>query len=75
MNDICTILKGMLSNKTPQQIVMDRIQQENNPMMKNLFQMAQQNDTKSVENFARNFYKERGLDFDKEFGEFMKNFR
>lgn len=46
-----------------------------NPMFKDLIEKAQRGDRQSVENFARNICKERGLDFDKEFAAFMQNFR
>lgn len=45
-----------------------------NPMIGNLITMAKKGDTKSVENFARNMFKERGRDFDKEFNEFKNKF-
>ena len=37
--------------------------------------MAQRGDTKGVETFARNFMQERGVDFDKEFANFMQNWK
>lgn len=47
----------------------------NNPILKEVINKAQNGDSKGVEEFARNLYKEQGRDFDKEFGEFMKNFK
>ena len=47
----------------------------NNPILKEVITKAQNGDTKGVEAFARNFLKEQGRDFDKEFNEFMKNFK
>lgn len=47
----------------------------NNPVLKEVITKAQKGDSKGVEDFARNFLKEQGRDFDKEFGEFMKNFK
>ena len=46
-----------------------------NPMFRDLIQKAQKGDKQSVENFARNICKERGIDFDKEFANFMSNFK
>ena len=40
--------------------------------MENLIQMAQSNDAKGIETFARNLMKEKGIDFDKEFNTFRK---
>lgn len=45
-----------------------------NPMIGNLITMAKKGDTKGIENFARNMFKERGRDFDKEFNEFKNKF-
>ena len=39
------------------------------------YKKAKEGDSKGVENFARNLFKEQGRDFDKEFAEFRKNFR
>lgn len=47
----------------------------NNPVMGNLIDMANKGDTKGLENFARNLFKEKGRDFDEEFSEFMHNFK
>lgn len=63
MNPI-QMLKNMIMNK-----------QLNNPVLKEVITKAQNGDTKGVEEFARNFLKGQGRDFDKEFGEFMKNFK
>ena len=63
MNPI-QILKNMIMNK-----------QLNNPVLKEVITKVQNGDTKGVEEFARNLLKGQGRDFDKEFGEFMKNFK
>lgn len=68
-------LKKIAKNIKPQDMVMEMIKKNTNPMMKNLIEMAQRGDSKGVEQFARNFYKEIGQDFDKEFSDFMKNFK
>jgi hypothetical protein len=51
------------------------IKSNNNPMIKNLVEMAENGNSKGVEEFARNLYAQQGRDFDKEFGEFMNNFK
>lgn len=43
-------------------------------MIGNLINMAQQGNMQGVETFARNLYKSKGMDFDKEFSNFMGNF-
>ena len=49
--------------------------QINNPILKEVITKAQNGDRKGVEEFARNLFKEQGRDFDKEFSQFMKNFK
>jgi hypothetical protein len=59
----------------PMQIINNFISKNTNPIFKDLISKAQSGDTKSVENFARNMCKEKGVDFDKEFAKFMTNFK
>lgn len=68
------ILQFIKASGNPQKFMLNMLQQQsNNPIMANLIQMAQANDEKGIENFARNLMKEQGLDFDKEFNTFKKN--
>lgn len=60
---------------SPQQILGNVIKNNSNPVVNNLIEKAKQGDTKGIENFARNLFKEQGRDFDKEFIEFRKNFK
>ena len=69
---IINMLKGM---KSPKEAVISMVKSNNNPMIKNLVEMAEKGNTEGVESFARNFLKEQGRDFDKEFSEFTKNFK
>lgn len=46
-----------------------------NPMINYLIQMGQSGNSKGVENFARNVCKEKGIDFDKEFSNFMQQIK
>ena len=64
MNNPIQMLKNMIINKNI-----------NNPVLKEVITKARNGDSKGVEDFARNFLKEQGRDFDKEFGEFMNNFK
>lgn len=63
------ITKGL----SPQKIVEQM--SGNNPMMANLIKMANAGDTDGVEKVARNMFKEKGRDFDKEFSEFRSKFK
>ena len=65
------MLKGI---KNPKEAVLSIVKSNTNPMLKNLVEMAEKNDTKGVEDFARNFLKEQGRDFDQEFNNFKSMF-
>lgn len=56
------------------QFVLSKIGSNLTPIQKNLVQMAENNETDKLEKFARNFCKERGIDFDKEIKEFQSIF-
>lgn len=75
MNNMMDFIKGMLGKMNPQQIVMNMIRNNSNPIVANLISMAQQGNTAGVENFARNYLKENGKDYDSEFSNFMNNFK
>ena len=62
-------MKGI---KNPKQFVMNMLKQSQNPMAIQLMQMVKNGNTNQIEQFARNICKERGMDFDKQFAEFMK---
>lgn len=61
----------------PQQMVMQMVAKmgNSNPMINYLIQMGQSGNSKGVENFARNVCKEKGIDFDKEFSNFMQQIK
>lgn len=56
----------------PATLAQQMVQQNfpHDPMMQNLLQMAQRGDNQGVQNFAQNFFSQRGKDFNAE----MKNF-
>ena len=66
----------MKAARNPQQAVMNMLENQvgQNPMAKNLLELAKHNDAKGVENVARNIMKEQGLDFDEEFNNFKQMF-
>ena len=68
MNPVNVIKQYMLKGFTPKGILQQM--NINNPILSNVIGMAQNGDTKGVENFARNICKQRGLDFDTEFSKF-----
>lgn len=67
MQKLVTLIKGI---KNPQQAVMQMLNNNTNPMAQNVLKMAQNGDTKGIEDFARNICKEQGKDFDTEISNF-----
>lgn len=68
MNPINMIKQYMLQGLTPKGILSKM--SINNPILNNVITMAQNGNTKGVEDFARNICKQKGLDFDTEFSKF-----
>lgn len=67
------ILKSMMTKgMTPKGLVMNMA--GNNPIIKNLIEMADKGDKQGIETFARNVLKERGISFDKEYEEMKRTF-
>ena len=75
MNNPMQFMNMLNGIKNPKDAVINMIKSNNNPMIKNLVEMAEKGNSKGVEEFARNLYAQQGRDFDKEFGEFMNNFK
>ena len=69
-------LQAVKNGQNPQQLMMQVIQSRmgNTPIGQNLLQLAKNNDAQGIEQFARNFCAQRGLDFDKEFNAFKQQF-
>lgn len=54
-------------NFNPMNMIVNKLKQRmgnNNPMMNNVIQMAQNNNVNGLEQFARNLAKEKGVDID-----------
>lgn len=64
----------MKNGQNPQQIMMNFLEAEakGSPMIENLLTLAKNGDSKSIEEIARNLYKQQGKDFDKEFTAFRQ---
>ena len=60
------------NGQNPQQMILNILQQGNNPMSQNLFNLAKQGNTAQIEQIARNLCAQRGLNFDKEFNSFKQ---
>lgn len=74
MNNIMQLLQAIKSGQNPDQLMISMLQNQigNNPIGQNLIKMAQNNDTKGIEQVARNLCAQRGLNFDTEFAAFRK---
>lgn len=67
----------MMKCGNPQQIVMQMMnnpQIANNPMAKNMIEMAKNGNLQGIEDMGRNIAKEKGIDFDKAFSDFKSQF-
>lgn len=67
------LIKG---GQNPQQLVMNILQQksQNNPILNNAMNLAQNGNASGLQALARNLAAQRGLDFDKEFANFKNQF-
>ena len=74
--DPMQLIMQIKSGKNPQQLMLSILESQSsaNPIMGNLLQMAKENRTADIENFARNLAREQGIDFDKEFSQFKKQY-
>ena len=70
-NNIIKMFKG----QNPKQLAMNMAKQNSNPMIANLMKMANEGKTQGIEEFARNIMQERGMDFDSEFANFMRQIK
>ena len=75
MNNPMQFINMLKGFKNPKEVVFKMLEGNNNPIMKNLVEMAKKGDKDGIENFARNLYNQQGKDFDKDFSEFMNNFK
>lgn len=69
------MIKGMMGNMNPKNMAMNMLKNNTNPIFNNLIDMANKNDVKGLENFARNYMKSQGKDFDQEFNNFKDMFK
>ena len=63
--------------KSPQQFLQSMIgnsQIMQNPIARNIIDMAQKGDAEGIEQMGRNIAKEKGIDFDKAFSDFKNQF-
>ena len=70
------LIAQIRQGQNPQQLMLDILESNaaTNPVYANLLNMAKEGRTKDIEAFARNVAKEKGIDFDKEFTKFKKQY-
>ena len=68
------LIQMIKRGQNPQQLMMSVLQQrtQGNPLYETLYNLAQQGKTGDIENIARNIFKEKGMDFEKEFNSFKQ---
>ncbi len=69
-------LANML-NMNPKQIAQGLIKKigTSNPVVNELSRLADNGDTKGIENLARDYFKKQGMDFDEEYKKFMSSIK
>lgn len=73
MNNPMQFMNMLKGFKNPKDAVISMIKSNNNPMIKNLVEMAESGNSKGVEEFARNFLKGQGRNYDEEFDKFIND--
>lgn len=70
------LIAQIRQGKNPQQLMLGILESQaaQNPIYANLLQMAKDGRSADIEAFARNVAKEKGIDFDKEFSRFKKQY-
>ena len=69
------LIQQIKNGANPQQLMLGILESnmKQTPMGENLLTLAKEGKSADIEQIARNMFKERGLDFDKEFTAFKKN--
>ena len=65
-----TMIKNLSSGMTPKQMVMNLMKNNNNPMLSQLVNMANNGNINNIENMARQLFQQNGRSFDNEFNNF-----
>lgn len=70
------LIQMIKGGNNPQQLLMNILQsQQNNPIIQNASNLAQNGNISALEMLARNLARQKGLDFDKEFSNFKNYFQ
>ena len=71
-NQIMQLVSQIRQGQNPEQLMLNILQRQNNPMSNNLFNLAKQNRSGDIESIARNIMAQQGKDFDTEFRAFRQ---
>ena len=74
MNNPMQIMQLLKGIKNPKETVFQLLKGNNNPIMKNIVEMAEKGQNDKTEEFARNLFREQNKDFDQEFNNFKSMF-
>ena len=71
------LIQLIRNGNNPQQLMMNIIQQQgqNNPILNNAMNLAQNGNVSGLQMIARNITRQKGLDFDKQFANFQSYFK
>lgn len=75
MKNPMEFFKMFKAMKNPQEAIIEMAGGNNNPILKNAVEMAKNGKNDDLMQLAQNLCKEKGINFDKEFKEFMNNFK
>lgn len=70
--NLIQMFKGI---RNPKEAALQMLSNNTNPAIKNAVEMAKNGDNNGVKKIAENICKEKGIDFEKEFSDFMSNFK
>lgn len=75
MKNPMEFFKMFKAMKNPQEAIIEMAGGNSNPILKNAVEMAKNGKNEDLMQLAQNLCKEKGINFDKEFKEFMNNFK
>lgn len=70
--DLFKMIKAM---KNPQEAIIEMAGGNNNPILKNAIDMAKNGKNDDLMQLAQNLCKEKGIDFEKDFNKFSKDYQ
>lgn len=72
--DPMALIQAIKNGQNPQQLLMGILQNNSStPMGANLLKLVKEGNITQIEQIARNIAQQRGVDYDKEFQNFVKN--